>query len=128
MEKEASLEEQTRIRKKEKAKERGRDNRRMDPGQPLRKKRRMTDEEVEVEAKTPQYPHVAPQEVQQEQEETRRRERRIQMETPLKRKVGKEEMEKKRTPKKPRRNHDIKRYITCKRWKEEEEEIRRKKK
>jgi hypothetical protein len=39
--KEASIEEEIRNRKKEKAKKRGATNRRMEPGQPSRKKRRM---------------------------------------------------------------------------------------
>ena len=38
--------------------------------------------------------------------------------TPSKRKVMKEEKEKK-SPKKRRQNSDMKRYISCKRWREE---------
>ena len=41
MEKEATIEEKIRIRKKEKAKKRGDMNRRMEPGQPKRKKQRV---------------------------------------------------------------------------------------
>ena len=37
-------------------------------------------------------------------------------ETPKKRKLQKKEL---RSPKKQRRNYDIKRYITCKRWRDE---------
>ena len=36
-----------------------------------------------------------------------------------------EDRERRRTPKKARRNQDIKKYITCKRWKEETEEANR---
>jgi hypothetical protein len=41
---------------------------------------------------------------------------------PRKRKVG-EDRERRRTPKKARGNQDIKKYITCKRWKEEEQAV-----
>ena len=43
----------------------------------------------------------------------------IKVVSPKKRKVMTEE---KRTPKKKRRNMDMKRYISCKKWKEEEKD------
>ena len=100
MEREASTEEKIRIRKKEKAKRRGETNRRMEPGQPKKKKIRMEEgvqEENNKEERTERY--------------------RIEIESPKKRKVGKED---KKPAKRAIQNHNIKRYISCKKWREEE--------
>ena len=104
--KEASIEEKIRQRKKEKAKKRGTANRRMEPGQPKRKRRK-------VEGGEEDSNH------HQEAEEEVRELRTISIRSPPKRK---KEIEKRegRSPKKARKNQDMRRYITCKRWKEDE--------
>ena len=101
-EKEASLEEKIRIRKKNLAKERGRANRRIDTGQPQRKKLRTEGKEEEGG-------------IEERAEEDQKRERTILIETPKKRKVLQEEKERKKTPKKRRRNQDIKRIASLRR-------------
>ena len=93
---EATIEENIRIRKKEKSKKRGEGNRRMDQGQPKRKKLRLDEDgETQNHSKRSSHPEV-------------------KTSTPKKRKdnKGTEEPAKKKRP-----NYDIKRYITCKRWK-----------
>ena len=108
MEKEASLEEKIRMRKKAKAKDRGNANRRMEQGQPSRKKMRMAEDKDPADDTT--------------QDEPKQPEKKgIVIDTPQKRKVNKEEQGKKRTPKKARRNDDMRKYITCRRWREDEE-------
>jgi hypothetical protein len=52
LEKKASIEEKIRIRKKEKAKGRGTANRRMEAGQPNRKRRKLDEEETNKEKET----------------------------------------------------------------------------
>jgi hypothetical protein len=101
--KEASIEEKIRIRKKEKSKKRGTANRRMEPGQP-KKKRMKLDKEDEDEDN----------EERQEAREGRTTYKHTEMapsSPPRKRKVG-EDRERRRTPKKARGNQDIKKYIT----------------
>ena len=94
------------MRQKEKAKRRAEHSRRMEPGQPRRKKQKIEEESYKEDAEQPN-------EVEQEK-------RRIPPGTPTKRKVGREEKEK-RTPKRRRQNGDMRRYISCKKWREEEE-------
>ena len=99
MEKEASIEEGIRIRKKEKAKRRGEGNR--------RKKRRtdtgniekcVEEEERETLPKTQSPKTSSP-------------------ETPKKRKYSKEDN---KPSKRVRPNYNIKRYISCRKWREED--------
>ena len=106
--KEASIEEKIRNRKKEKAEKRGETNRRMEPGQPSRKKRRTGPEDEEDRG--------------QDEEERTQQEKGIPITSPPKKRKVNEEKERRRTPKKARHNHDIKKYITCKKWKKEKEE------
>ena len=91
------------IRKKEKAKKRGAANRRMERGQPIQKKRRV-EAGLESENKGQKDKVDKPMTI---------------VESPNKRKVLKED---KKPSKKARKNMDIKRYITCKKWRIEEEE------
>ena len=111
---EASLEEKIRIRRKEKAKRRIEASRRMETGQPKRKKRRVEEEEGEVPGTRTggggEVPPVGG--LVQEGSPVQPRS------PPKKRKVNKEEAH--QQLKKRRPNGDMKRYITCKRWKEEE--------
>ena len=104
MEKEATIEEKIRLRKKEKAKRRGEMNRRMEPGQPKRTKMIMEE---------------GVQEKRKEEEPKRTKNMQEITTTPKKRKVAKGE---ERQHKKARLNKDIKQYLTCKRWREEKEE------
>ena len=106
--KEASLEEKIRNRKKAKTKERGAANRRRDQEQPARKRRRVepTGEADCIDGDIPP----------QEEEEKRQ----IPPKTPQKRKVAVGEREMK-NPKRMRRI-DIRGYITCKKWRIEEEQ------
>ena len=80
------------MRQKEKAKRRAEHSRRMEPGQPRRKKQKIEEESYKEDAEQPN-------EVEQEK-------RRIPPGTPTKRKVGREEKEK-RTPKRRRQNGDM---------------------
>ena len=99
--KEATIEEKIRERKKVKNKARGSQNRRMELGQPKRKRMRMGEDinkETGEDSKEDKIKTMKPV-------------------TPTKRKVTTNE--KIRTPKKARKNHDIKQYISCKRWVEE---------
>ena len=111
MEREASIEEKIRIRKKERSKRRGEINRRTETGQPKRKKKRTEPgedqhqllEEEGLEEKTmTEGPKITPA-------------------SPKKRKMWKED---KKQSKRARHNYDIKKYISCKRWREEQDEIR----
>ena len=106
MEKESTIEEKIRMRRKEKSKRRAEAGRRMDKGQPAKKKRRKNEtgskeEEIGVE-----------ETAEDEQQETHAGE--SCKETPRKRKM---EENGQRPQKKQRRNYDIKKWITCKRWK-----------
>ena len=103
LEREASIEEKIRIRKKERAKKRAEASRRMEPGQP-RKKRMKIDEEEGMG-----------QELVRRGEEMKM----ITPKIPIKRKVMKEGKENGSPKKKRRQNYDIKRYISCKKWREE---------
>ena len=127
---EATIEEKIRMRKKEKARNRMEASRRMEAGQPKKKKQRMDKEEEGqapgtrtggggevppvgglVQQRTTPMPPT-PQAIPSRRE--------LPTATPpKKRKVMKAEMQ--QQPKKIRTNADIKRYISCKRWKEEEE-------
>ena len=112
MELEATIEEKIRVRKKERSKRRAEMSRRMEKGQPSRKRRKRNqdqdDDKVEIEREI--------QEEVDEQETTTAAPPVTRTETPKKRKqLGNEQ----RPPKKQRRNYDIKRYITCKRWRDE---------
>ena len=100
---EMAIEERIRMMKKKKSKERGANNRRMDPGQPAKKKGRVEVEEVGAEAEDQELP---------------RRTLVIHTRSPEKRKVGAED---KKPSKKVRPNNDIKKYITCRKWRLEEE-------
>ena len=106
---EASIEEKIRIRKREKAKRRADTNRRMEKVQPSRKKRRVEPgSEAGGEDDALDQPRKAHQQENKE-------------EKPQKRKDMPEE---KRPTKKARKNGDMKRYISCKKWKEEVEKAR----
>ena len=99
MEKEATIEDKIRIRKKEKAKKKAEASRRMEQYQPKRKKIRLAEKEGDnIE-----------EDKRQSKEERRKT-------TPKKRKVIREEGQQKRA----RPNSKIRKYITCKRWKEME--------
>jgi hypothetical protein len=100
MEKEASIEEKIRERKKAKSKARGEQNRRMEPGQPSKKRMRLDREG-------------------RQEERTEKQDKEILTTTPAKRKGN---QEKQRTPKRVRMNYNIRKYITCRRWRDEEEE------
>jgi hypothetical protein len=109
MEKEASFEEKIRMRKKEKSKRRVETGRRMDKGQPARKRRKgkedKGDDKVVIELQE-----------DEQQETTTTKPKNTRTETPKKRKPQGNEQ---RPLKKQRRNYDIKRWITCKRWRDE---------
>ena len=107
-EKEATIEEKIRMRKKAKAKDRGTADRRRDQDQPARKKRR-------VEKDGPGETAMGT-----EEEEVRRKE--IPALTPQKRKEEGEEEKGGRPPKKRFKKMDMRGYISCKRWKLAEEE------
>ena len=127
---EATIEEKIRMRKKEKARNRMEASRRMEAGQPKKKKQRMDKEEegqapatrtggggevppvggLVQQRPTPMPP--TPQAIPSRRE--------LPTATPTKkRKVMKAEMQ--QQSEKIRINADIKRYISCKRWKDEEE-------
>ena len=98
------------VRKKEKAKKRVEADRRREKEQPARKRRKVA----------PNNNTRAWSQVQQKEVEEAHVERsEFRKETPKKRKVGREE---KRSPKKQRKNLDIKRYISCKKWRQEDQE------
>ena len=98
MEREASIEEKIRVMKKQNAKDRAGTSRRMEPGQPAKKKRRVEANGAEGEEDT-----------QETELESTRKE--IAGKSPEKRKG---EQDRNPKPKKARPNHDIKKYITCK--------------
>ena len=110
MEKEASIEEKKRLRKKEKSKRRGEGNRRMEQEQPKRKIRRVEGSEMAEaqndEAETIPTPNQT-----------------IRIETPKKRNDRGKGLDK--PAKKTRYNMSIKRYISCKKWREEDREDER---
>ena len=101
MEKEATIEEKIRTRKKAKARERATATRRMEKGQPVKKKRRIEGGD-----------QGQPQEGERETEDTMKKS--IQSTTPKKRKVNKDELDKKKAKRVKRT--DMRGYITCKRW------------
>ena len=119
LEKEASIEEKIRLRKKEKSKRRAEASRRMEPGQP--KKKRMKRDVQEQ----PQGDGVEQEQISREKEM-----KRILPKTPTKRKVMKEGKERgsPKNVKKRRQNGDMKRYISCKKWREEESREEKKEK
>ena len=125
MAKEASIEEKIRNRKKEKAKKRGAASRRMDKGQPSRKKRRI--EIGEEDKEEGQEEELKRQEGEEETDKyINTNKRKIPpLCSPKKRKVQQEDKERRRSPKKMRNSSNIKRYITCRRWREEEDDARR---
>ena len=98
MRKEATIEEKIRLRKKEKAKKRAEQTRRTEQGQPKRKRKKL-DEGSEIG----------------EAEEIKPEER---MKTSAKKRKVNEPGGK--PMKKRRENYDIKKFISCKKWKEEE--------
>ena len=110
MEKEASIEEKKRLRKKEKSKRRGEGNRRMEQEQPKKKRRRVEGSEMAEaqndEAETIPTPNQT-----------------IRIETPKKRNDRGKGLDK--PAKKTRYNMNIKRYISCKKWREEDREDER---
>jgi hypothetical protein len=100
MRKEASIEEKIRLRKKKMSKERAEQTRRREMGQPKRKKMRLEESD------------------QHEQRDDQEK-RELPTSPASKRKVS--TSEKGRSPKKRRANDTMRKYLTCKRWKEEEE-------
>ena len=104
MEKEATIEEKIRTRKKAKAKERAAATRGMEKGQPAKKKRRVEENEKDQQ-----------QESESEVEEKTKKS--IPAASPKKRKVNKEEPEKRKA--KRLKRADMRGYITCKRWKQD---------
>ena len=106
MEKEATIEEKIRIRKKEKAKRRAEASRRMEQCQPRRKKMKLTEKEGDNIEKAKRK-ESGSQHLKEGRKKT----------TPKKRKVMREEGQQQ---KRPRPNSNIRKYITCKRWKEME--------
>ena len=107
--KEATIEEKIRIRKKEKAKRRAEKGRRMEKGQPARKRRKANNQPEEDILLGSEEGN----ELEQEEEQPK-----IRASTPKKRSMqGKQP----RAAKKKRMNYDIKRYISCKKWREEEQ-------
>ena len=105
MEKEATIEEKIRIRKKARAKERAAAGRRMETGQPAKKKRKVDDEQGSVEVL---------QDLLEDSEEDQKA-KRIPPTTPQKRKVNRKEEPEKRKAKRFKKE-DMRGYITCKRW------------
>ena len=108
MEKEASIEERIRMRKKYMAKKRAEKGRRMEKNQPMRKKRRrnnLPEEELELE------------QAGEAQEAQHQEAPKMRKESPKKRHLERKET---RPPKKRRKYYDMKRYITCKKWQQEE--------
>jgi hypothetical protein len=102
-EREATIEEKIRLRKKEKAKKRGEANRRMEKCQPARKKRKVTKEEGGKGEKEIQD-SMATQEPEEKQHQGEG-----MTSTPKKRKVGGVESKTpNKTPKKKRKNGDMK--------------------
>jgi hypothetical protein len=99
---EATIEEKIRLRKKEKAKKRGDANRRMEKGQSARKRRKVSREQEG--GKETQDSMATPE------TEERQHQRVGKTSTPKKRKVGEEERRTpSKTPKKKRKNADMKR-------------------
>ena len=112
MKHEASIEEKIRSRKKKKSLERAERARRMDKDQPKKKRRKVDKEDKDSMATV-----KGVDEIQEEDREVRER----KTTTPRKRQELNE-----RSPNKPRKRRkihtSIRDYITCKRWKAEEEE------
>ena len=96
-----------RLRKNERGKKRAEASRRRETNQPKRKKQRLEEEPTRGRA-----------EEEEEETEAGSRRKTIPPVTPTKRKVVREEREK-RTPKRRKQNADMRKYISCKRWKED---------